>query len=187
MNFDRPSQPIKPKEAPKREIGGFEAFLTVLGYTRVIEHFVETKQGEIREVVKQAQKGTKNPVLLGDRILNATSKFMNIVTDYQLETERDRANLQNDTISSVQKMMAKAEEAETLGRQRVFREADLHDTLHGRHNEQDTTEQVPAGVQDLTDRYSKIDFNRELSEDEKKTVEAFREMFAAEMKKAGRG
>lgn len=128
MEGFKPPQPEKSKEAPKKEIGAFEALASVMGAALVVGHFLETKKSEIESVVEKAKEDTKNPLLFGDVVLNAISKFKKIVDDYQVETETKRAELQVTTISNLTRG---EEELETLRKEKTKREANLDEILRG--------------------------------------------------------
>ncbi len=176
----QPENPEKPKEVPKKEIGTFEAWAGVMGAALVVGHFLETKKGEIESVVEKAKEDTKNPLLFGDVVVNAISKFKKIVDDYRVETETKRAELQDDTINN---LTQGEEDLEALRKQRTQRETDLDEILRG--NKRDVKEPTDASdVEKVTSEYSKIDFNKELSETEKETVRAFTDLAMKELKKS---
>jgi hypothetical protein len=174
----------KPEDPPKKEIGGFEAWLGMMKVAVVVGHFLETKKDEIDSVFEKAKEDTNNPLLLGDVVLNSISKFKRIVDDYQVETEQKRADLQVDTINN---LTQGEEELEELKKQRTRRETDLDAILRGEKRERSETS---AGADDMSDveritsAYSKIDFDKELSDEEKATVRAFSELAMRELKKS---
>ena len=171
----------EPKEVPKKEIGVFEAWVGAMKVALVVGHFLETKKGEIDSVVEKAKEDTKNPLLFGDVVLNSISKFKKIVDDYQVETETKRAELQVNTINN---LTLGEEELETLRKQRTQREADLDDILRGNKKDVKESTDDTADVEKIINDYGSIDFDKELSEEEKETVRAFSELAMRELKKA---
>lgn len=129
MNFDTFPKSKKPEETSKKEVDAFEAWAGVIGVALVVSHFWKEKSGEIRSAVEEVKKvGTGNPLLFGDRILSAISKFNGIIDDYQVETEEERARLQNNTIDN---LTLGKEKLEVLKQKRARREADLLNILRG--------------------------------------------------------
>lgn len=178
--------PEEKKEAPKKEIGAFEAWFGAMKAAVVVGHFLETKKGEIDSVVEKAKEDAKNPLLFGDAVLNGISKFKKIIDDYQVETETKREELQVDTIGNLTRG---EEELETLKQRRAKREADIDAILRGEKKSapeysQKSTEDADSDEERIVSDYSKINFNEELSEEEKEVVRKFSELAMRELKKS---